>query len=89
MNYPLSTLIDKTAADIDEYVTKLAAERSLNDDVLEYVINKVLNGVKDRKITALAKGYISALNAAEDAQRKIKEIRAEIEKMKKGEKPDE
>ena len=89
MNYPVSTLIDKTAADIDEYVTKLAAERSLNDDVLEYAINKVLNGVKDRKITALAEGYISALNAAEDAQRKIKEIQAEIEGMKKGEKPDE
>lgn len=89
MNYPVSTLIDKTAADIDEYATKLAAERSLNDDVLEYAINKVLNGVKDRKITALAEGYISALNAAEDAQRKIKGIQAEIEKMKKGEKPDE
>lgn len=81
MEYPISTVIDKTAADIDAQVRALAKERSLNDDVLEYAVSKVLNDIRNRKIAALSEGYISMVNAVDDAQARIKEVEAKITQL--------
>lgn len=69
MNYPLSILLDKTAQDIEVYVSSIAKQRGINADMLELVMYKVLSKVQADKITTYMNENINNLNNLDDMKK--------------------
>lgn len=67
-NYPINIVFDKTAQDIEEYISNVSKERGITSDIMELILYKVLSNVQREKVYAYTNSVISVINdAAEKA----------------------
>lgn len=69
MTYPIPIVIDKTAKDLEDSLSKLSKERNIDISVMELVLYKVLADVQKEKLASYAENCIALQNELDSCKK--------------------